>query len=209
MARRAPVGLLALAPAADPVHRHHVVGVEGQPDDPVEPRAVEGRDDEPQRAHEMGREIDVDLALEQRLAHEPEIEVLQVAQAAVDELAGARRGAARVVGALDERDRVAARCGVQRDARSGDPAADDEDVEGLRGERGDGVGAGQHVPGRLPWSSAMSEGFVQALWRFPVLGHGRRAAALDAGRRARRGRRPPALRVRAGGAPDRPGPARR
>ena len=38
---------------------------------------------------------------------------------------------------------------------------------------------------------------------------GGRAAALDAGRRARRRRRPPALRARARGPADRPGPARR
>jgi hypothetical protein len=38
------------------------------------------------------REPDHELALEQRLAHEAEVEVLQVAQAAVDELARPARG---------------------------------------------------------------------------------------------------------------------
>ena len=93
----------------------------------------------------MRRQVDVDLALQQRLAHEPEVEVLQVAQAAVDELGRARRRPAREVGALDQRDRVPARGGVQRDAGAGDPAADHEHVERLGRERGDGVGAGQHV----------------------------------------------------------------
>ena len=89
MARRAPVALVARAPAAapEPVDRHHVVGVQAEPDDAVQPRAVERGDDEPQRLDQVRREVDVDLALQQRLADEPEIEVLQVAQAAVDELA--------------------------------------------------------------------------------------------------------------------------
>ena len=49
-----------------------------------------------------------------------------------------------VVGALDERDAVAARGGVERDAGAGDAAADDDDVERLGGERFEGVGAGDH-----------------------------------------------------------------
>ena len=71
-------------------------------------------------AHQVRRERGVDLALEQRLAHQPEVEVLQVAQAAVDELARARRGAGGEVGPLHQRDRVAARGGVERDAGAGD-----------------------------------------------------------------------------------------
>jgi hypothetical protein len=144
MAGGAPVRLLADAPAPQPLDGHHVVGVEAEADDAVQPRAVEGGDHEAQRAHEVRREVHVDLALEQRLAHEPEVEVLQVAQAAVHELAGARRRAAREVRALDEADRVAAGRGVQRDPRAGDPPADDEDVERLRRQRGDGIGTGQH-----------------------------------------------------------------
>ena len=149
MPRRAPVRVLARAPAA----RHRVVRVQPEPDDPVQPRAVERRHDEPQRPYEVGREVDVDLALEQRLAHEPEVEVLQVAQAAVHELARARRRPAGEVRPLDERDAVAARGGVERHARAGDPAADDQDVERFTGERGDGVGAWAARPARLPtWS---------------------------------------------------------
>ena len=79
------------------------------------------------------------LALEQRLADQPEVEVLQVAQPAVDELARARRRAARVVALLHQRDRVAAARGVERDPGAGDPAADDQHVERLVGQRGEGV----------------------------------------------------------------------
>ncbi len=88
----------------------------------------------------------------------------------MDELGRARAGAAGVVVALDERDRVPARGGVERDPRARDPAADHEHVERLAGERGDGVGARQHVTARYRARAAMSAGFVQALWRFPVLG---------------------------------------
>jgi hypothetical protein len=65
----------------------------------------------------------------------PEIEVLQVAQAAVHQLARARRRADRVVAALDEGDGVAARRGVERDSRPGDAAADHEHVERLGVQR--------------------------------------------------------------------------
>ena len=131
-AARRSRGASALAAAraqAAAVDRHHVVEVQPDADEAVGARAVEGRHDERQRAHEVRRERDHQLALEQRLAHEAEVEVLQVAQAAVDELARAARGPRGVVGALEQRDAVAARGGVERDAGAGDPAADDDDVE--------------------------------------------------------------------------------
>ena len=77
----------------------------------------------------MGRELDQQLALEQRLANQAEIEVLQVAQTAVHELAGAAGGAAGEVGALQQGDAVAAGGRIQRDARPGDASPDDDDVE--------------------------------------------------------------------------------
>ena len=154
VARRAPVLLAVLVAVADaaaaerrapqPVDRHHVVHVQPEADQAVGPGALEGGHDHRQRAHEVRGERGVDLALEQRLADEAEVEVLQVAQAAVDELARARRGAGGVVGLLDQRDRVAARGGVERDAGAGDAAADDEHVELLGGQGVDGVGAREH-----------------------------------------------------------------
>src|SRR5436309_2949540 len=81
-------------------------------------------------------------ALEQRLAHEPQVEVLEVAEAAVHELGGAAGGARRVVVALDERDAIPARGGVERDPGAGDPPSDDHEVELLRLQRGEGVVAG-------------------------------------------------------------------
>ena len=87
---------------------------------PIAPAALvlaERRDQERRRVDEVRRELDHQLALEQRLADQAEVEVLQVAQPAVDHLRGAARGADRVVVALDQRDRVAARGGVEGDAR--------------------------------------------------------------------------------------------
>ncbi len=158
MALRAPVGGIGLrggaavgaaaqprAPGSPPALDGHDV-VEVQPDAgaAVGPLAVERGHDERQRVHEVRRERDQELALEQRLADEPEVEVLQVAQAAVDELGRAARGAGGVVRALDERDAVAARGRVERDARARDAATDDDEVERLGGERFERVGAGDH-----------------------------------------------------------------
>ena len=157
VARRAPL----LAPvgtgvAAAAAARHHVVHVQAEADEPVGAGAVERGHDQRQRADEVRCERGQQLALQQRLADEPEVEVLQVPQAAVDELARARRGAARVVALLHQRDRVPAAGGVERDPGAGDPAADDQDVERLVGERGEGGVASDHVQAR--WVTTASSG---------------------------------------------------
>ena len=130
--------------AADPRRRHHVVHVEPGPDFAVAALVAEGGDQERRRVDQVRGELDHQLALEQRLADEAEVEVLQVAQAAVDHLRGAARGADRVVAALEQRHRVAARGGVEGDAGAGDAAADHDDLEALAGDRLDRGGAGQH-----------------------------------------------------------------
>ena len=117
--------------AADPRRRHHVVHVEADPDFAVAAVLAERGDEERRRVDQVGRELDHQLALEQRLANQAEVEVLEVAEAAVDHLRGAARGADRVVAALEQRDRVAAGGGVERDPGAGDPAADHDDLEAL------------------------------------------------------------------------------
>ena len=90
--------------------------------------------DEVRRDH-----VQQQAALAQRLAHEAELQLLEVAQAAVDQLARARRRAGGEVARLDQRHRQTARGGVERAARPRHPAADDEHVERLLahpGERG-------------------------------------------------------------------------
>ena len=141
--------------AADPVDRHDVVHVQPDADEPVRPRAVEGGHDQRQRPHQMRRQRGHQLPLQQRLADKPEIEVLQVAQPAVHELARSRRRPARVIALLHQPDGVAAARGVERDAGAGDPATDDQHVERLVGQSGEGVVAGEH---QLRWVTTVSSG---------------------------------------------------
>ena len=81
-----------------------------------------------------GRVAAQPLALVQRLVDQAHVALLEVAQAAVDELGALRRGAAGEVVALDERRAQAPGGGVEGDAGAGDPAADDEHVERLGGQ---------------------------------------------------------------------------
>ena len=200
VARRAPVRVaveVAVADAAaaerrapQPVDRHHVVHVQPEAEQAVGARAAEGGHDHRQRPHQVRGERGVDLALEQRLAHEPEVEVLEVAQAAVDELARARRGAGGVVGLLHQRDRVAARGGVERDAGAGDAAADHEHVERLGGEGGDGVRAREHlgkVGAEVVERGALGRRLVRALGAAEV--HEAEHVLASRGCRRRRGPR--------------------
>ena len=130
------------AATADLVDRHHVVHVQAEADHPVRPLAVEGGDDQRQRLDQVRRQRDHQLALQQRLPDQAEVEVLQVAQArrarawttatrCPTRSPPARRSAT-------EYPRVAASSATPA---PGDPAADDDDVEGLVGHGLQGVGA--------------------------------------------------------------------
>ena len=68
------------------------------------------------------------LALGERLAHETQRAVLEVAQAAVNQLAGGRRGGAGEIAFLDEQDPEPAPGRIARDPGAVDAAADDEEV---------------------------------------------------------------------------------
>ncbi len=72
--------------------------------------------------------------LDQRLAHQREVELFQVAQAAVHELARTARRPGRPVPGLEQRHGQAAAGRVESRPRSGDPAAHDDDVEDLAAE---------------------------------------------------------------------------
>ena len=152
VAVRRPVEVLVLllggahlaAAATDPGRRHHVVHVEADAEFAVEPLLGEGGDEERRRVDQVRRQLHHQLALQQRLADQPEVEVLQVAQAAVDHLRGAAGRALRIVPALEQSDRVAARGGVEGDAGAGDAAADHDDLEVPPGDLLDGGGAREH-----------------------------------------------------------------
>src|SRR5207248_1504202 len=81
------------------------------------------------RRHELE-----DPALPKALPDEMQLQALQVAEPPVDELRGPRGRPGREVAPLDERDREPTEHGVQGDARSRHPAADDEEVEALVSE---------------------------------------------------------------------------
>ena len=76
--------------------------------------------------------LDERIAFVHRLVHEPELAVLQVADAAVDHVAGCRGGAGGEVGALDEHDIHP----LQREIAEGrdpiDPPTDDDDTRVLQ-----------------------------------------------------------------------------
>ena len=82
-----------------------------------------------QRAHQVRGQVPQRLALAQRFADEAELEQLEVAQAAVDELRGVRSRAGGEIALVHQGDGESAQGEVARDARSRHAAADDDDVE--------------------------------------------------------------------------------
>ena len=116
-----------------PVRSFHRV-VEGQPGPDVRPldhllvQREQERDGLDQMRGELGHQ---QVAFPQRLADQLEVELLQVPQPAVDQLARPARGARGQVARLHQGDPQAAGRGVQRRPRTGDPAADDQHVEPL------------------------------------------------------------------------------
>ena len=86
------------------------------------------------RVHEMrGDQVEQQAALVQGLADQTEVEHLQVAQTAVDQLARPARCAARPVARFDDRRGEPAGHGVERGARPDHPAAHYEDVDLIPG----------------------------------------------------------------------------
>jgi hypothetical protein len=119
---------------ADPQAAGEVVHPHGRPEGPRQaavhqPVLGEDRDEERQDVDEVRRGVAQDLALAQRLVHEADLALLQVAQAAVDQLGGLGGGARGEVVALDQGGLQAPGGGVEGHAAPGDAAADDEDVE--------------------------------------------------------------------------------
>ena len=104
--------------------------------------AAADRDQHLPRAGQVRRQLAQRVALGRRLANQADVALLQVAQAAVHELGGAAAGAAGEVAALDQPDRQPAQRRVARHPGTGDPAADDQHVEGLVGQAPEVPGAG-------------------------------------------------------------------
>ena len=130
--------------------------VQGQPGVVERLRQVrDAVDREEQRLEpdEMGREVEQARPLGERLADQPEPELLQVAQAAVDEPRRARGGPDRDVVLFDQGRAHPARRRIEEGAGADDPAADDDHVPGLvrqasrdRGARAASGGRARHAP---------------------------------------------------------------
>ena len=99
-----------------------------------EGRPVE-REKERERVDEVGCDTEEDLALAHVAPDETEVEELEVTKPAVDQPGRSGCGAGSEVGLLDESDLESAKGGVARDARTDDPAADNEEIDGAVAER--------------------------------------------------------------------------
>jgi hypothetical protein len=88
------------------------------------------RQHERERRDEVRRAVQQHFALRQRFAHEPEFELLEVAQPAVDKLRAPLRRRAGDVLLLDQHDAQTAARGIARDARAVDAGADNGEVVG-------------------------------------------------------------------------------
>ena len=99
------------------------------------PDTLGQRIEERQRLDQVRREESQrQFPLAQRLPHQAELELLEVAQAAVEHLRRPARCARRDVASLDERHPQSAGRGVQSSADADHATADDDDVELLRAE---------------------------------------------------------------------------
>ena len=107
-----------------------IVEEQAQPQDGPGPQALVVRQHEAQRPDDVRRGIQQHLALDQRLAHQAELIMLEIAQAAVDELGrGLDVPEARSPCSARKHLQAAPRC-IARDAAAIDAAADDEEVIG-------------------------------------------------------------------------------
>ena len=91
-------------------------------------QAGRGRQHDAQRPDDVRRHAQQDLALVQRLVHQPDGAVLEIAQAAMDQLGGGRRGAGGKIVLLDQQHAQAAAGGIASQSDPVDAAADDREV---------------------------------------------------------------------------------
>jgi len=128
--RQRGLGLLAPQPPGGPKARaagQPIVELEPDPIKRRLPRLVAGHH-EGQRLRQMRRNLEYCLALGQRLAHQGQVALRQIAHPAVQQLGGTRRGAAGEVVRLQQRHPPAALRRLQRHAQTGGTAADDEQI---------------------------------------------------------------------------------
>src|SRR3954447_18790796 len=87
------------------------------------------RQHEPERPNDVGSSPQKDLPFHQRLADQPELVVLEIAQPTVDELRRCGGGRTREIAFFAEEDLQSPAGCIAGDAASIDAAADDREVE--------------------------------------------------------------------------------
>src|ERR1700678_4436817 len=100
-----------------------------EPQQPSRPQPGMVRQYETKRPDDMGRDLPEDFALDQRLAHQPELIIFQIAQAAMHELGRPRRRSARQVIHFAKENRISASGGIARDTAAVNAAPYDREVE--------------------------------------------------------------------------------
>ena len=106
-----------------------VVEEEAEAQQPGRAQARVMRQDETQGADDVGRDAPEDLALDQRLADQPELVIFEIAQAAMHQLGRPGRRPARQIVHFAQENRVAAAHRVARDAAAVNTASNDGEVE--------------------------------------------------------------------------------
>jgi len=102
-----------------------IVKKEAGPYHPARPQLRHVRHDEARRADEVGRDLEQNLALGESFRNQPELILLKIAQAAVDQLAASGAGMRAEVVFLHQQDGEPAPGSVAGDAGAVDAAADD------------------------------------------------------------------------------------
>src|SRR3954471_11803786 len=147
-------------PIVGPGQCHHVVGGQAQPGEPGRLTiTLVGEERVVERPYERGLLEHESPALAQRLEGGPELRVLEVAETAVDHLAGAAGGAGGEVVRLEERGAHPGLSRCEQHRGPGDPATDDDEIHSVvqpcAGELPTGHGGGRSTEGfMIPEGSA-------------------------------------------------------
>ncbi len=87
------------------------------------------RQHEAQRPYIVRRQVQKHFAFGQRLAHEPELAMLQIAQSTVDQLGRGRRGAGGKIVLLDQQHAQAPTGGIAGNAGTVNATANDREIK--------------------------------------------------------------------------------
>ena len=106
-----------------------VVQEQPQPEQPGRSQAGVVRQNETQRANDMGRDLPEDFALDQRLAHQPKLVIFEIAQPAMHQLGRPGRRSTRQVIHFAQENGITPARRIARDAAAVDAASDDGEIE--------------------------------------------------------------------------------